>query len=113
MLYQGKLAPWPACNELVKLHGLEFQGHKIIIEETKTPPRTFLNELSTSAVANDQQNIHKMPPTINDVRPRLPATPTEEQSSIFRTLTVHIPMQLYQRGKALHYFRTIYLEGSK
>ena len=47
------LAPSHVCNELVKLHGLEFQGRKIIIEEAKTPPRTLLNELSTSAVAND------------------------------------------------------------
>ena len=47
------LARSHVCNELVKLHGLEFQGRKIIIEEAKTPPRTLLNELSTSAVAND------------------------------------------------------------
>ena len=48
------LAPCHVCIELVKLHSLEFQGRKIIIEEAKTPPRTLLNELSTSAVANDQ-----------------------------------------------------------
>ena len=48
------LALCHVCNELVKLYGLEFQGRKIIIEEAKTPPRTLLNELSTSAVANDQ-----------------------------------------------------------
>ena len=52
------------------------------MEEAKTPPRTLLNELSTSAVANDQQNMHKIPPTVNDVRSRLPAAPTEEQSPI-------------------------------
>ena len=76
------LAPCHFCNELVKLHGLEFHGHKIIIEEAKTRPRTLLNELSTSAVANEQQNMHKMPPTINDVRSRLITAPTEEQSLI-------------------------------
>ena len=76
------LAPCHFCNELVKLHGLEFHGHKIIIEEAKARPRTSLNELSTSAVANEQQNMHKMPPTINDVRSRLITAPTEEQSLI-------------------------------
>ena len=48
------LAPCLVCNELAKLHGLEFHGRKIISEEAKTPPRTLLNKLSTSAVANDQ-----------------------------------------------------------
>ena len=76
------LAPYHVCNELVKLHGLEFHGCKIIIEEVKTTPRTLLNELLTSAVANNQQNKHKMPPTINNVRSRLPTAPTEEQSPI-------------------------------
>ena len=76
------LAYCHVCNELVKLHGLEFHGHKIIIEEAKTPPRTLLNEFSTSAVANDQQNMHKMPPLINAVRSRLPAAPREDQSPI-------------------------------
>ena len=76
------LAPCHVCNELVKLHDLEFQGRKIIIEEAKTPPRTLLNELSTCAVVNDQQNMHKMPPTINDVRSRLTTAPTEERSPI-------------------------------
>ena len=70
------------CNEFAKLHGLEFQGRKIIIEEAKTPPRTLSNELSTSAVANDQQNMHKMPSAINDVRSKSPTAPTEEQSPI-------------------------------
>ena len=37
---------------------MECHGRKIIIEEAKTPPRTLLNELSTSAVANNQQNMH-------------------------------------------------------
>ena len=69
-------------DELVKIHGLEFHGRKIIIEEAKTPPRTLVYELSTSAVANDQQSMHKMPPTINDVRSRLPTAPTEEQHPI-------------------------------
>ena len=50
------LAPCHVCNEPVKLLGLEFHGRKIIIEEAKTPPRTLSNELSTSAVVNDQQN---------------------------------------------------------
>ena len=29
------LAPCHVCNELVKLHGLEFEGRKIIIEKPK------------------------------------------------------------------------------
>ena len=35
------LAPSNVCNELVKLHGLKFYGHKIIIEEAKTPSRLY------------------------------------------------------------------------
>ena len=73
------LAPCHVCDELVKLHGLEFHGRKIIIEEAKTPPGSVVNELSTSAVANDQQSMQKMSPAINDVRSRLPTAPTEEQ----------------------------------
>ena len=61
---------------------MEFHGRKIIIEEAKTPPRTLVNELYTNAVANDQQNMHKMPPTINDVKSSLPTAPTEEQIPI-------------------------------
>ena len=61
---------------------MEFYGRKIIIEEAKTPPKTLVNELSTSAVANDYQSIRKMPPTFDDVRSRLPKTPTEEQCPI-------------------------------
>ena len=76
------LGPCHVCDELVKLHGLEFHGHKIIIKEAEAPPRTLVNELLTSAVANDQQNMYKMPRTINDVRSRLPTASTEEQSSI-------------------------------
>ena len=76
------LAPCHVCDELVKLHGFEFHGRKVIIEEAKTPPRTLLYKLSTSAVANYQQNMHKMSPTINDVMSRLPAAPIEEQSPI-------------------------------
>ena len=76
------LAPCHICNELLKLHDLEFHNRKIIIEQDKTPPRTLLNELSTNAAANDQQNIHKMSPAINDVRSKLPAAPTEKQSHI-------------------------------
>ena len=57
------LAPCHVCNELVKLHGLEFYGRKIIIEEAKTLPKTLLNELSTSTVADDQQICLKcLPP---------------------------------------------------
>ena len=44
------------CEELVKLHGLEFHGRKIIIKDGKTPHRTIVNKLSTSAVANDQKS---------------------------------------------------------
>ena len=51
-------------------------------EEAKTPPRTLVNELSTSAVTNDQQSKHKMPPTIRDIRSRLPTAPTEKQHPI-------------------------------
>ena len=105
------LAPCHVCNELVKLHELEFHDLKFIIEEAKTPPRTLLNELSTSAVANDQQNMPKKPPTINDVRSRLPAASIEEQSPIQNINSIHIPMQLYQRRKTLYFFRTVYLEG--
>ena len=39
-------------------------------------------ELSTRAVANYQQSIHEMPPTIDKVRSRLPTEPTEEQRPI-------------------------------
>ena len=34
------IAACHVCNELVKLHGLEFHGRKIIIEEAKTLSRT-------------------------------------------------------------------------
>ena len=76
------LAPCHVYNELVKLHGLEFHCRKIIIEEAKTPPKTLLNELSATVVANDQENMHKLPPTINELRSKSPATPREEQSPI-------------------------------
>ena len=88
------LAPCHVSDELEKLHGSEFHSRKIIIEEAKAPPRTLVNELSTSALANDQQGMHKMPPTINDVRSRLPTTPREEQrliqniSSIFSNAVI-------------------------
>ena len=35
------LAPCYVFNELVKLHSLEFNGRKIIIEEAKTPTKAF------------------------------------------------------------------------
>ena len=67
------------------------------------------NELSTSAVANDQQSMHKMTPTImtlhQDYQQHL-----QKNNMQFRTLTVHFLMQLYQRRKTLHFFRTVYLE---
>ena len=44
-----------ACDDLVKLNGLEFHGSKIIIEEAKTPPWTFLNKLPTNVAANHAQ----------------------------------------------------------
>ena len=106
MVMQFILAPCRVCDDLVKLHGLKFHGRKIIIEEAKIPPRTFVNELFTSAVANHQQIMHKMTPTINNIRSRLPTATTEEQCP----LTVHISMQLYQRKKKFHFFRTAYLE---
>ena len=69
-----------------------FKVAKLLLKKLKHHQGLYLlNELSTSAVANDQQNMNKMPPTINDVRSRLTTVPTEEQSQ-FRTLTVHIPM---------------------
>ena len=37
--------PCHVCDELVKLHGLEFHVRKSIIEEVKTPPRTLVCEL--------------------------------------------------------------------
>ena len=104
------LAPCDVCNELLKLHGLEFHGLKIIIEEAKTPPRTLLNELSTSAVANDQQNMDKTPPNVKDVKSKLPTAPTEDQSPI-QIINSIFSMQLYQRRKTLHFFRTVYREG--
>ena len=58
------LAPFHVCDKLVKLHSFEFHGRKIIIEEAKTPPRTLVNKLSTSAVCI-----------------RLPAATAEEQKS--------------------------------
>ena len=61
---------------------MEFCGRKIIIEEAKTSPKTLVNKLSTSALANDYQSMRKMPPTFDDVRSRLPKTPTEEQCPI-------------------------------
>ena len=61
---------------------MEFHGREIITEEAKTPHKTLVNELSTNAVANDQQSMHKMSPTFNDVRLRLPTAPTEEQHPI-------------------------------
>ena len=64
MVIQFISAPCHVCDDLVKLHGLKFHGRKIIIEEAKIPPRTFVNELFTSAVANHQEIMHKMTPTI-------------------------------------------------
>ena len=106
------LAPCHVCNELVKLHGLEFQGRKIIIEEAKTPPRTLLNELSTSAVANDQQNMHKMSPTINDVRSRLPTAPTEEQSPIQNINSTYSNAVMQKKKNIAHFLDSI-LRGIK
>ena len=76
------LATCHVCNELAKFHGLEFHGRKIIIEEAKTPHRTSVNELSRNAVANDQENMHKMPSAINGVGSSLSKAPTEEQHPI-------------------------------
>ena len=35
------LAPYHVCDELVKLHGLEFQGGNFIIEKAKTSPMIY------------------------------------------------------------------------
>ena len=43
------LAPCNVCDGLAKLHGLEFQDCKTIIEEAKTPTRPLGNKLSTNA----------------------------------------------------------------
>ena len=75
-------APCHVYDELVKLHGLEFNGRKTIIKEVKTSPGPLVNELSRKAVANDQQSMHKKPSTITDIRSRLPTAPTEEQHPI-------------------------------
>ena len=81
-------APGHICDELVKLHDLEFYGPKIIIiEEAKTLPRTFFNKLSKNVVANDQQSMHKMSPSYNDVTPHL-----QKNNIQFRTLIVHFLM---------------------
>ena len=81
------LVPCHVCKELVKLHGLEIHGGKIIIEEAKTRPRTLVNEFSRNAAASNQQSMHKMPPTINDVRSRLPTAPIKNNIQ-FKTLIV-------------------------
>ena len=41
------------CDNLVKLHGLEFHGRKSITEEAKTPLRPLAYNFSTNTVAND------------------------------------------------------------
>ena len=102
--------PCHVCHELVKLHGLEFHVRKSIIEEVKTPPRTLVCELSPSAVANNQQSMHKMAPVNNDLTSRLPIPTTEEQHPI-RTLIIHFLMQLYQRRKTSQFFWTVYFEA--
>ena len=82
------LAPGHICDELVKLHDLEIYGPKIIIiEEAKTLPRTFFNKLSKNVVANDQQSMHKMPPSYNDVTAHL-----QKNNIQFRNLIVHFLM---------------------
>ena len=58
---------------------MEFHDHKIVIQEAKTPSRTLISKLSTNALVNNQQSLHRLPPNINDVRSRLPTAPTEEQ----------------------------------
>ena len=75
-------APCHVYDELVKLHGLKFNGRKTIIKEIKTSPGPLVNELSRKAVANDQQSMHKKPSTITDIRSRLPTAPAEEQHPI-------------------------------
>ena len=104
------LAPFHVYNELVKLNGLEFHCHKIIIKEAKTPPRTLLNELSTTVVANIQRNMHKMSPTINDLRSKSPTTPTEEQSPIPNINSTY-SNAVIPKKKNIALFLTVYLEG--
>ena len=94
------LASCHACDELVKLHSLEFHGHKLIIKEAKTAQRTLMTSkicikclpLLTTTDQDYQQHLQK-------------------NNDQFRTLTVHLLMQSYHRTKPLRSFWTVYLEG--
>ena len=90
---------------------MEFQGSKIIIEEGKTLSRTLVNKLSTSAVANDQQSMHKIPPIISDVRSKLPTAPAEEQCQIQNISSIYSNAVIPKKKNiALFTFWTVYLE---
>ena len=107
------LALCHVCNEPLKLHGLEFQVRNIIIEEAKTPIKTLLNELSTSPVANDHQNMDKMHPTIDDVTSRLTTAPTEKQNPFQNINSTYSYAVISKKKSIALFFRTVYLEGSK
>ena len=41
------LARYHVCDELVKLHGLEFQGRNFIIEKAKTSPMIYRQQMTS------------------------------------------------------------------
>ena len=87
-----------------------FTATKLLLKKPKTPPRTLLNELSTTVVANIQRNMHKMSPTINDLRSKSPTTPTEEQSPIPNINSTY-SNAVIPKKKNIALFLTVYLEG--
>ena len=91
-------APCHVYDELVKLHGLKFNGRKTIIKEIKTSPGPLVNELSRKAVANDQQSMHKSLQPLLTLGQDYQQHP-QKNNIQFRTLTVHFLLKLYQRKK--------------
>ena len=80
---------------------MEFHGRKIITEEVKSLPRPLVNKLSTNAVANDQKSMHKMFPTINNIRSRLPTAPNEEDS--IQNINNTFPNTIIPKTKSLRF----------
>ena len=91
---------------------MEFHGRKIIIEKAKAPRRTLVNKLSTNTVANDSQSMHKMPPTINGFRSRLPTTPSEEQRP-FQNINSTLPNEIVPKKKNIALSSESILTGMK
>ena len=56
--------------------------------------------------------MYKMPPTINEIRSKLPTAPTEEQRSI-QNIKSTFSNAAIPKKKKLHFFRAVYLEGRK